>query len=67
MTSRLRKSKRDEYRSRDVWSITLGFPHRFYTPALSKLTGGVREYKKFLIDSGSGEPVAMKVREIEEC
>ena len=52
------------YNDRPVWYITLGFPER--RPAsteLVRLLGAALplEYKTFLVDADSGEPIAMKL------
>jgi hypothetical protein len=53
--------EREEYKNRDVWRITLGFP----TSSYHKLVGWpAKEYKSFLIDADTGETVAMKIREL---
>jgi hypothetical protein len=54
----------DAYKDRPVWRITLGFPAR--RPAASELVrllGAALplEYKTFLVDATTGEPIAMKL------
>lgn len=57
----LEELERDSYKGRDVWSITLSFPReqpnswRFFPEP---------QCKRFLIDSETGELVAMKLREV---
>lgn len=48
--------EREEYKGRDVWSITLGMP--------SPGPGYRRDYKRFLIDSETGEFLALQLRPV---
>lgn len=48
--------EKEEYRGREVWSITLGMP--------SMGPGYRRDYKRFLVDSETGEFVAMQLRPV---
>ncbi|MEQ1946791.1 MAG: hypothetical protein ABL995_06370 [Bryobacteraceae bacterium] len=54
----LEELERDVYKSRDVWSITLGLPK----PAL--FLNQELNYKRFLIDVETGELLAIKIREV---
>lgn len=58
--------EREDYQGRDVWSITLGYPASPFAvpPALAPVVGERLIYKKFLIDSMTGEMLAMKLREV---
>ncbi|HTX33716.1 MAG TPA: hypothetical protein VME43_01795 [Bryobacteraceae bacterium] len=52
------------YKDRPVWFITLGFPKRRpAAPELTRLLGASLplEYKTFLVDAMTGDPVAMKL------
>ena len=60
----LEEIEQDSYKSRPVWRVTLGFPKRRPTaPNLVRAIGAglPLEYKTFLIDVTTGEPVAMKL------
>ena len=65
----LEEIERDEYKGRDVWSITLGLPREpnpltVVGPTLGRLGFEFRDYKRFLVDSETGELVAIKLREL---
>ena len=60
----LEEVEMDAYKDRPVWFITLGFPKRRpVAPELTKMLGAALplEYKTFLVDAMTGEPVAMKL------
>ena len=60
----LEEVEQDSYKGRQVWRITLGFPKRRPTaPELIRLMGAglPLEYKTFLVDANTGEPIAMKL------
>jgi hypothetical protein len=60
----LEEVEQDSYKGRQVWRITLGFPKRRpAAPELIRALGGSLplEYKTFLVDSATGEPIAMKL------
>ena len=60
----LEEVEQDSYKGRQVWRITLGFPKRRPTaPELMRLIGAglPLEYKTFLVDATTGEPIAMKL------
>lgn len=62
--SSLEEIERDLYKSRDVWSITLSFPRDLdQISTLARLGADPLQYKRFLIDSETGELVAIKLRE----
>jgi hypothetical protein len=66
----LEEMERDTYKGRDVWMITLGMPKNVATPieavapdAMRALFGPrEREYKTFIVDTDTGEVLAMKLR-----
>jgi hypothetical protein len=56
--------ERDEYKSRDVWAITLSIPRDMeQLSTYSRITAEPYYYKRFLIDAETGEVLAMKFRE----
>ena len=60
----LEEVEQDSYKGRQVWRITLGFPKRRPTaPELIRTLGAglPLEYKTFLLDATTGEPIAMKL------
>jgi hypothetical protein len=60
----LEEIEQDVYKDRRVWRITLGFPKRRPSaPELLQALGASLplEYKTFLVDFETGEPVAMKL------
>jgi hypothetical protein len=60
----LEEVEQDSYKRRQVWRITLGFPKRRPTaPGLVRSLGASLplEYKTFLVDATTGEPIAMKL------
>lgn len=57
----LEEIERDFYKDRDVWSITLSLPHAKIASISHLASPG--QYKRFLIDTETGELVAMKLRE----
>lgn len=61
----LEEVEQDSYKGRQVWRITLGFPKRrpVAAPELIRALGVSLplEYKTFLVDSTTGEPIAMKL------
>jgi hypothetical protein len=50
--------ERGDFKGRDAWSITLGFPPKF-----APFSRVAMEYKRFFIDAETGELMAMKLRE----
>lgn len=63
--SNLEEIERDTYKGHDVWSITLSLPCKLdQLPALARLSADPLQYKRFLIDSETGELVAIHLREI---
>jgi len=61
----LEEIERDLYKSRDVWSITLGVPRDVNGVSLNfGIKPDPLQYKRFLIDAETGELLAMKLREI---
>jgi hypothetical protein len=64
--------ERESYKKRGVWKITLGFPSKSYyadRAGLDLLSRGEwrfpsKDYKSILIDVQTGEPLAMKIREL---
>jgi hypothetical protein len=63
---RLEEIERESYKGREVWDITLSFrrnPLDGLSP-LARLKPEQLDYKRFLIDAGTGELVAMKLREL---
>ncbi len=64
MTYTLEEFELRSYQDRPFWYITLGFPtRRPPAPELLQLIGTALplEYKTFLVDAASGEPIAMKL------
>lgn len=63
----LEEVEREKYKGREVWSITLSFPIGENSPLAKQLIAGPLrrdvDYKRFLIDTTSGDLVAMKIRE----
>jgi hypothetical protein len=60
----LEEIERESYRDREVWKITLGFSWGTYLDAGRAALGlSSKEYKSFLIDAETGEPLAMRIRE----
>ncbi len=59
----LEEIEREDYKGRNVWSITLGVP-RGARLGISASAFGIREYKRFLIDSESGDFIAMQLRPV---
>jgi hypothetical protein len=60
----LEEVEQDSYKGREVWRITLGFPKRRPTAPvfIRDLGAGLPlEYKTFLVDATTGEPIAMKL------
>jgi hypothetical protein len=60
----LEEVERESYKGRDVWRVTLGFPkRRLAAPELIRSLGASLplEYKTFLVDANTGEPIAMKL------
>ena len=60
----LEEVEQDTYKGRQVWRITLGLPKRRATaPELMHAIGAglPLEYKTFLVDVTTGEPIAMKL------
>ena len=60
----LEEVEQDSYKGRPVWRITLGFPKRRPSaPELVRALGATLplEYKTFLVDVETGEPLAMKL------
>ena len=67
-SSNLEEIERDSYKGREVWSITLSLPQKVgqlgSLATLAALSGFPPQYKRFLIDSETGELVAVKLREV---
>jgi hypothetical protein len=61
-TSTVEEVERDEYKNRQVWQITLGFPTSQYSAY--PVPHSVKDYKSFLVDVETGETLAMKIREL---
>ena len=64
MNYTLEEVEQDAYKGRQVWRLTLGFPKRRPTaPELGRLLGAgyPLEYKVFLVDANTGDPIAMKL------
>jgi len=66
----LEEIEKDDYKGREVWSITLGLPWKASQlatirklPRESLFTGPL-QYKRFLIDVETGDLVAIKLREL---
>ena len=61
----LEEVERDEWKGRDVWLITLGFPVQ--RPAavqnFESVLRRLRDYKTFVVDAERGETLAMKIHE----
>src|SRR6266567_6422264 len=60
----LEEIEQDSYKGRPVWRVTLGFPKRRPTaPDLMRSLGAglPLEYKVFLVDADTGDPIAMKL------
>lgn len=60
----LEELEQDVYKDRRVWRITIGFPkRRVSAPELIRSMGASLplEYKTILVDTETGEPVAMKL------
>ena len=63
-TSGLEEIDRMDYNGHDVWSITLSLPRDMeLLPPLLRLGVDPVKYKRFLIDTNTGELVAMKLHE----
>lgn len=62
-SSNLEEIERDTYRGRDVWSITLSIT-RDDPFGLAHLSVDPLQYKRFLIDTETGELLAMRLREV---
>lgn len=62
--SNLEEIERDNYKTHEVWSITLSIPKDMdRLPAIVRLSADPLQYKRFLIDAETGELVAIKLRE----
>ena len=60
----LEEVDRDEFRGRDVWIITLGYPLDLSRlPDLNRIAAEPVQYKRFFIDAQTGEMLAMLLRE----
>jgi hypothetical protein len=60
----LEEVEREDYKGREVWRITLGFPkRRAAAPELMRAIAGALplEYKTILVDAATGEPIALKL------
>lgn len=60
----LEEVEQDTYKDQPVWRITLGFPRRqtANSQRLRELSAALPlEYKTILVNSQSGEPIAMKL------
>lgn len=61
----LEEIERETYKSEDVWIVTLSFPRDLsQIPTIARLGTDPLQYKRFLIDSATGELVAIKLREL---
>ena len=64
-SSNLEEIEREIYKGRDVWSITLSIPRDIeQIPGFARLSADPLQYKRFLIDSETGDLLAMKLREV---
>lgn len=61
-TPTVEEIEREQYKTRDVWKVTLGFPSQ--TSTFAVLGFPAKEYKSFLIDADTGQTLAMKIREL---
>ena len=60
----LEEIDRADYSGHDVWSITLSLPRDLERlPHVARLAADPLQYKRFLIDTNTGELVAMKLHE----
>ena len=60
----LEEIERDDYKGRDIWSITLSYPRDpSQIPGFARLTADPLQYKQFLVDVETGELHAIRVRE----
>lgn len=63
-SSDLEEIERDIYKGREVWSITLSIPRDLnWLPTMARLSADPLQYKRFLIDTETGELLAMKLRD----
>ncbi len=60
----LEEIEREEYKRRDVWSITLSFSRWLDGENAIDEIAPRRDYKRFLIDVQAGDFHAMKIREV---
>lgn len=64
-TSNLEEIERATYREHDVWSITLSVPRNIdHLPVMAQMSANPLQYKRFLIDSETGELMAIQLREV---
>jgi chorismate mutase len=63
-SSNLEEIERDTYKGRDIWSITLSVPRDIDQIAgFARFSADPLQYKRFLIDTETGELVAIRLRE----
>ena len=60
----LEELEREPYRDRDVWAVTLSFQPFDPLAPITRIVVPPLEYKRFLIDTESGDLIAMKLREV---
>jgi len=53
--------EREVYNGRDPWKITLGFPHNLIQGLAGSPTA---QFRSIFVDAESGEPLAVKIREL---
>jgi serine/threonine-protein kinase RIO1 len=62
--SNLEEIERDSYKGHEVWDITLSVPRDMdQLSVMARLAADPLQYKRFLIDTETGELLAMKLRE----
>ncbi len=63
-SSDLEEIERDSYKGREVWSITLSITRDLdRLPIMARISSEPLQYKRFFIDTETGELLAMKLRE----
>ncbi len=62
--SNVEEIERETYGGRDAWSITLSFPLPAPVPQRFAHLADLRQYKRFIIDTETGELLAVKIREV---
>lgn len=64
-SSNLEEVERDTYKGHDVWSITLSVPRVLDQLSITaRISADPLQYKRFLIDTETGELIAIQLREI---